>query len=131
MIEKPIVDNEIIWPNLPPKKFVGLRSDMEKIVEEYRAAGNDWRVLNKRLALGEEDLAGARIYIIHIKPNDIRFKFGMSTGNEFGAYKGQWIPGGFTKGGIPEAVLEGSEVIKTDGTIETIIKQFENFERLQ
>ena len=131
VIEKPIVDNEIIWPNLPPKKFVGLRSDMEKIVEEYRAAGNDWRVLNERLALGEKNLAGARIYIVHIKPNDIRFKFGMSTGNEFGAYKGQWIPGGFTKGGIPEAVLEGSEVIKTDGTIETIIKQFENFERLQ
>ena len=130
VIEKPIVDNEIIWPNLPPKKFVGLRSDMEKIVEEYRAAGNDWRVLNERLGLGEKDLANARIYIVHIKPNDIRFKFGMSTGNEFGAYEGQWILGGFTKGGVPEAVLEGSEKINTNN-LETILRQFENFERLQ
>ena len=78
---------------LAPDKFVALKSDMEKILAEYRAAGNDRRILSERLGLDAKDLEGARIYVVHIKPNDIRFKFGMSTGKEVGA-NDKWLPGG-------------------------------------
>ena len=30
----------------------------------------------------------------------------MPSGNEPGAWQGLWEPGGFTKGGIPEAVVD-------------------------
>jgi len=30
----------------------------------------------------------------------------MPSGNEIGAWDGLWVPGGFTKGGIPEAVID-------------------------
>lgn len=113
-----------------PRKFVGLRSEMEQVVAEYKKAGNDWRILSKRLGLGAEDLSDIQIYLIRIKLGDPRFSYKMPNGKEIGA-NGEWIAGGFTKGGIREAALEGSEVIRTDGTVETILKQFENWEQLQ
>ena len=41
----------------------------------------------------------------------------MPSGKEIGAYDGWWVPGRFTGGGIPEAVIdqapEGTYIIQT------------------
>lgn len=52
----------------------------------------------------------------------------MPTGNEFGAYPGEWVPDGESKGDIREAVLKGADNIKHDGDIYTLGAQFENME---
>ncbi|PXZ08195.1 type IV secretion protein Rhs, partial [Gilliamella apicola] len=122
-------DLEMGHKTLAPDKFVALRSDMEKILAEYRAAGNDRRILCERLGLNPKDIEGARIYVVHIKPNDIRFKFGMSTGKEVGA-NDKWLPGGWTSGGIREAILRGSEKIIHNGSIKKLLKYFEKWEEL-
>lgn len=105
---------------------------MEKIVAEYKAAGKDWQILNEKLALGAENLSDKHIYFIKIKPGDPRFSYRIPNGNELGAYAKQWIPGGITKCGTKEAALEDSEIIKTQGNIQNILKEFENrWEQLQ
>ncbi|WP_147310789.1 hypothetical protein [Pseudomonas citronellolis] len=82
------------YPSFPDRKFVGLRSEIDDVVNEYRKSGNDVNVLNRRLALGlnEEqlqELAMDRILLVRIQPGDKRFKYDIPNGNERGAYSGQ------------------------------------------
>jgi len=48
----------------------------------------------------------------YIKPENMD-KLRIPSGNEGGA-NGQWIPGGYTSGGVPEAVLDLSETPFTE-----------------
>jgi len=74
-----------IYISLPPRKFVGLRSEMDKIIDLYRSKGNDWSVLRDELNLGSStDLSGEEIYYIRITPGDARFSYEVPTGNEGG-----------------------------------------------
>jgi hypothetical protein len=68
--------------------------------------------------------------VIRIAPNDPRFKFEMPTGNEHGAYPGEWVPGGESKGGIREAVLKGAEDIRHNNDIHQLASQFKDSEIL-
>jgi hypothetical protein len=104
---------------------------MEEVVAKYRAAGNDWRVLNKELNLGAKTLEGEGIYIVKIKPDDPRFKYEMPNGKENGAYPNEWVPGGATKSGTKEAALIGSENVTHNSDIGTLLKNFDDWEKLQ
>ncbi|MCV4265935.1 RHS repeat-associated core domain-containing protein, partial [Pseudomonas capsici] len=119
------------YDTFPPRKFVGLSSEMDEVVAKYRAAGNDWRVLNEELNLGARTLEGDGIYLVRIKPNDPRFSYEMPNGKESGAYPKEWVPGGATKSGTSEAALIGSEKIIHNKDIDTLMKNFDNWEKLQ
>jgi RHS repeat-associated protein len=105
------------YPTLPPRKFVGLRSEMDKVVDEFQSSG-DWRVLRDKLNLGDTvDLSGDRILYVKIQPGDPRFRYEIPHGNEAGVIPGEWVPGGFTKSGTQEAALVGSEAVNHGKTL--------------
>jgi hypothetical protein len=117
----------------PSGKFVGLRSEMDQVIKKYKDSGNDWKVLRDELNLGDNvDLSNERISYVKLPPEDKRFQYELPTGNEPGAYEGEWVPGGFTKNGTAEATLTGGDKIKHNGDIDNIINIFgDNAERLQ
>lgn len=112
---------------MPPRKFVGLRSEMDAVIAKYKAQGNDWTVLRDELNLGPNtNLAAEEIYYIKIDGNDARFNFEVPTGNEGGAIVGEWVPAGYTKSGTAEAALIGSENITHNKSITQLINNFPN-----
>ncbi|RMP64723.1 hypothetical protein ALQ18_02250 [Pseudomonas marginalis pv. marginalis] len=119
------------YPSFPQRKFVGLTSEMEEVVAKYRAAGNDWNVLNKELNLGAKTLEGEGIYIVKVKPDDPRFSYEVPNGKENGACPNEWVPGGATKSGTTEAGLIGSESVTHNSDISTLLKNFHHWEKLQ
>ncbi|WP_259395148.1 polymorphic toxin type 15 domain-containing protein [Pseudoalteromonas sp. SR43-5] len=120
------------YPTLPPRKFVGLKSEMDAIIAKYTQSGNDWRILRDELSLGENtDLSNDEITYITVEPGDERFKYDIPNGREGGAYDGEWIPGGKTKGGITEAALINSETVVHNNSLEELSSNFESTEKLQ
>ncbi|MGN2468405.1 hypothetical protein ACTAB1_25950 [Pseudomonas fragariae (ex Marin et al. 2024)] len=73
----------------------------------------------------------SKIYLVKIKPNDKRFKYEVPNGNEAGAYKNEWVPGGETKSGTKEAALIGSENIDHGKDMSKLLNQFDDWEQLQ
>lgn len=113
------------FTTLPSRKFVGLRSEMDNIINQYKTQGNDWTILRDELNLGENtNLANEEIYYITIDGNDSRFTFEIPNGNESGAIIGEWEPGGYTKNGTTEAALVGSENITHNKNINQLLSNF-------
>ncbi|MDR6982706.1 RHS repeat-associated protein [Rheinheimera pacifica] len=112
------------YPNLPQRKFVGLRSEMDAIVQKYTDSGNDWNILVEELSLGNVDLSNESIAYIVVEPDDTRISYDIPSGREAGAYEGEWVPGGKTKGGTTEAAMVGSENIVHDNEIDNLVQQF-------
>ena len=84
--------------------------------QALKASNGDPRVLEELLAL-ESGYLGDSPVLIDIKNyQNIR----MPSGNEPGAWDGLWIPGGYTKGGIPEAVID--QIQKGDYLISNIFQ---------
>ena len=108
---------------------MALSSDIENIVKEYLEHGKDRGILCERLGWDVKRLGDSRIVFIRLDPKNGQYKFGMPTGNEVGA-NDLWRPGGKTIGGGREAVWEGSEAIKHDGSLEKLLKYFDNWEEL-
>ena len=79
--------------------FVIPKSIVNKAVE---ASDGNPRILENLLGL-DPGYLGENPIIIDIKnPKNIR----VPSGNEAGAWPKYWIPGGYTSGGIPEAVID-------------------------
>ena len=105
---------------------------MDEVISKYKASGNDWRVLRDELSLGESvDLTHDSIAYIVIEPDDSRVSYDIPTGREAGAYEGEWVPGGKTKGGTREAALVNSEKVFHDNDINNLIKQFPGSEKIK
>lgn len=120
------------YPTLPPRKFVGLKSEMDAIIAKYTQSGNDWRILRDELSLGENtDLSNDEITYITVEPGDERFEYDIPNGREGGAYDGEWVPGGKTKGGITEAALINSETVVHNNSLEELSSNFESTAKLQ
>ncbi|WP_158085965.1 hypothetical protein [Streptococcus oralis] len=84
--------------------------------QALKASNGDPRVLEELLAL-ESGYLGDSPVLIDIKNyQNIR----MPSGNEPGAWDGLWVPGGYTKGGIPEAVID--QIQKGDYLISNIFQ---------
>ena len=97
-------------PTLAPRKFVGLLSEMEAVIQKFTNSGGDARILIEELDLGDNYIQELdEVFFVKIEPGDSRFVYGMPSGNEFGAYEGLWEPGGKTKHGTLEAVLVNAD----------------------
>ncbi len=79
--------------------FVINGKDADRLISE---AGGDPRKLEKSLAM-EKGYLGDNPYIIRCDdPQNLR----MSTGNETNAWQNEWCPGGTTRGGVDEAIVD-------------------------
>jgi hypothetical protein len=81
--------------------FVMPKSEFDKIVSE---AGGNLRVIEQRLGLDSGYLSNKDVIAVHIKRQDMP-DIKVPSGNESGA-NSQWRPGGYTSGGVPEAVVD-------------------------
>jgi len=72
--------------------------------------GGDLAEIEKKLNLNDGDLTGDNAVIAWIKSEDIE-NIKLPTGNESGAIKGKWIPGGKTGEGFQK--LLWTYLIKT------------------
>lgn len=80
--------------------FVLPKSEVEAALTK---SGGDPRQLEVLLGM-DKGYLGDSPYLLEFKqPANLR----MATGNEANAWEGLWEPGGYTKGGIKEAVIDG------------------------
>lgn len=84
-----------------PDSFVTTRTEF---VEMYAEVGGSLREIEKRMGFNEGDLGDDTIFAL-IKQEDIG-TFKMPSGNEGAGANTNWIPGGKTSGGMPEATLD-------------------------
>lgn len=70
--------------------------------EAIAKAGGDIGLLEELLALEPGSLGLNPVRVDIPEPKNTR----IPSGNEAGAWPGYWIPGGYTKGGIIEAVVD-------------------------
>ncbi|MFN8297446.1 MAG: hypothetical protein U0T69_14705, partial [Chitinophagales bacterium] len=112
---------------LAPRKFMGLKSEMDAVMKKYKDAGNNPQVLIDELDLGAKyfDRPNDEVYFVTVEPNR-GFKFELPTGNEKGAYVGEWVPGGYTKHGTAEAVISNSGNYTHNNNFETFKGFFGN-----
>jgi filamentous hemagglutinin len=82
---------------LPKKEF-------DRVVKE---SGGDLRLVENKLGLDQGYLGDKDTVSVYVKPGDIK-NIRVPSGNEAGA-NGQWVPGGYTSGGVPEAVVDLSD----------------------
>ena len=83
--------------------FVLPRDVAEKAI---KASQGNPRILEELLALDSGYLGDSPVLIEIKKYSNVR----MPSGNEAGAWEDLWIPGGYTEGGIPEAVIDQVKV---------------------
>lgn len=84
--------------------------------QALKASNGNPRVLEELLAL-EPGYLGDSPVLIEIKNHQ---NLRMPSGNEPGAWDGLWVPGGYTKGGIPEAVID--QIQKGDYLVSNIFQ---------
>lgn len=83
----------------PSGQFVMPKFVYDKAV---KASNGNPRILEQLLTLEAGSLGTNPIAIISDNFKGLR----MPSGNEPGAWQGEWIPSGYTKGGIPEAIID-------------------------
>jgi hypothetical protein len=109
---------------LAPRKFIGLKSEMDVIISKYNKSNKNLQILIDELDLGSDYFENSdEVYYVIVKP-DKGFEFDIPTGNEVGAYEGYWVPGGYTKHGTAEAVISNSANFKHNNKLNTFIEIF-------
>jgi hypothetical protein len=95
----------------PNGGFVMPKSEFDNLL--YDTGGN-LRLIEQKLELPVGYYGdGSDLLIAHIKPENMN-GLRLPSGNELGAMDGLWISGGYTKGGIPEAVMDFENVTEFD-----------------
>ena len=79
--------------------FVTSGEALKKAIQE---SGGDVKKMKEILGLGDGDLGNNPTIISFNSPSNLR----MPSGNELGATQKKFIPGGFTSGNQPEAVID-------------------------
>ena len=87
----------------PGGLYVFPKSYVDDVITQ---SAGDLRLIEKKLGLPEQYLSSGDIQLAEI-PNPTGLR--MPSGNERGANV-QWIPGGQTSGGIPEAIIEPPDI---------------------
>jgi filamentous hemagglutinin len=85
----------------PNGGFVIPKSEFDGLIKQ---SGGDLRVVEKKLGLDSGSLSNGNTVALEINPKDMR-NLRVPSGNE-GGTNNQWIPGGYTSGGVPEAVMD-------------------------
>ena len=119
--------NNLAYQNLVDRKFIGLKSEMEAVLQRYRASNGNKQVLIDELDLGENyfNRINDEFYIVEVKTNS-HFEFDIPNGNESGAYSDLWVPGGYTKHGTFEVVISNSKNFKHNNDFNTYKSIFGN-----
>ena len=87
------------YKTLAPRKFIGLRSEMDEVIRLFDSSNGDLNVIVNKLDLGDTYLEpGDKLFYVKFDYNR-GFRFDLPNGNEDGAYPGLWRPGGYTKSG--------------------------------
>ena len=108
---------------MAPRKFIGLRSDMEGVIRKYNDSNKNLNVLIEELDLGKDYFkATDEVFFVKVPPE--KFTFDFPNGNEVGAYDELWIPGGCTIHGTKEAVISNSENLIHNKDWDTFINFF-------
>lgn len=94
----------------PDGGFVIPKSEFERVMLESKG---DLRIVEQKLGLDKGYLSNSDTVVVVIEKNNIS-GLRMPSGNESGANK-FWKPGGYTSGGVVEAVMDFSH--KPQGTI--------------
>lgn len=111
---------ESTYISYPARKYIGLKSEMDKLIKE---ADGDVNYIIKKLDLGDDYLSSKdELYYVTVEPNK-GFKFEMPNGNELGANI-YWTPGGKTANETIEGVLIGSENVKHERNWDIFINFF-------
>ena len=77
------------------------KSEFDDLVKQ---SGGDLSHIETRLGLDAGSLSNGEMVAVRIDPEDLS-GLRIPSGNELGA-NNQWLPGGFTSGGAPEAVMD-------------------------
>ncbi len=85
----------------PNGGFVMPKSEFDKLVAE---ADGNLAVVESRLGLDSGSLSSGNTVALEIRPNDYK-NLSVPSGNKVGV-NNQWILGGYTSAGIPEAVMD-------------------------
>jgi filamentous hemagglutinin len=85
----------------PDGGFVLPKSELARIMQE---TGGDAAKIERALGLNDGDLTSGQVSILEIAPEHF-VNLRMPSGNEGGANT-NWLPGGYTSGGVPEAVMD-------------------------
>ena len=91
----------------PIRAFVLPKKDFDEIIIESKG---EMKILEKLLGFDEGYLEGDDVMIAYFEKNDIK-DLRMPSGNERGANE-RWVPGGYTSGNIPEAVVDLNKKVK-------------------
>ncbi len=86
----------------PPGGFVMPASEFSELM---KAAKGDLRIVEKKLSLDSGYLSSSDTMIAFIEKKDIK-GLKIPSGNEGGAHEVLWRPGGYTLGGVSEAVMD-------------------------
>ncbi|MCG7626001.1 hypothetical protein MHM97_21805 [Epibacterium sp. Ofav1-8] len=85
----------------PPGGFVMPKSEFDNLVQK---SGGNLANIEKRLGLDAGSLSNGEMVAVRIDPEDFN-GLRIPSGNELGA-NSHWLPGGYTSGGAPEAVMD-------------------------
>ena len=96
----------------PNGGFVLPKSELDRLITE---TGGDPVKLEQALGLNPGDLSSGQVSILEIAPEHIT-GLRIPSGNEAGA-NSNWVPGGYTSGGVPEAVMDLSAITEKDFTV--------------
>ncbi len=88
----------------PDGGFVFPRNKFDSLMNQ---TNGNLSIVEQRLGLPNGYLSSGDTVAVYIKPTDVR-GLRIPSGNEGGALPTAWIPGGYTKGGMPEAVMDFS-----------------------
>ncbi len=132
VVKSTIEDPNSSYMAFPLKKFVMLRSDMDKVIADYRAS-NNVQTIEDALGYTRGTLTGREdeLYVFYL--NKTKYFFELPTGNEFGA-NSLWEPEARTSGGFLECVVtdraDPNRPITHNKSIEHLKSQF-NFVKVK
>ena len=89
--------------------FVLPKKEFDRVVKD---SNGDLRAVEIKLGLPKGYLGDGDTMAVYIKPEDIK-NIRIPSGNEGGA-NNQWVAGGYTNGGVPEAVVDLSKTPFTE-----------------
>ena len=111
------------YATIAPRKFIGLKSEMDAVITKFNKSGKDLNVLVEELDLGNYFKPGDEVFYVTVEGNK-GFVFDIPNGNEGGAYAGYWVPGGYTKHGTREVVISNAESFSHNNSLQTFINIF-------
>ncbi|TVZ37139.1 putative hemagglutinin DUF637 [Alteromonadaceae bacterium 2753L.S.0a.02] len=106
LMQKEFIDDPAISPNKVlgrvDGQFVMPKTELDSLL---RRTGGDLSKIEAELGIPEGRWQGMEFVRIDVRnPESLNLR--MATGNESGAYIDEWLPGGYTPLGIPEAVID-------------------------